>query len=390
MICPDCNEEAKLEAENTEGEKICNSCDENYVEDELTGSIIHIDDSVEAIDIGRFCRTVHIMTHCHNTELVHGEYYTSKAAEELFTECCRCDYPMDRDHALYTEDGDPYCEDCFPSECDYYNARNPIRPDETTYNECTSYRSYGVELEYTRAYECSLDNYYNSVRFGSKEDCSIRCPDGQGAEFDSPILYGDKGLNAIDAFCKSAASAEPNDSCGFHLHIGIGDMTETQRKNLVKAIENIQDLALLMVPRYRARNSYCSHKVRYDDRADFADLARDCERYSAFNLSAWYDHNTLEIRFHESTNNAEEIKNWVKLWLAFVDYIANDGDPDYFEGTNQRIFNRLTLLANREVAEFYARRIEFFNPYSGITLDKVTPCEDMPGQQYLNFETAVA
>jgi hypothetical protein len=242
----------------------------------------------------------------------------------------------------------------------FYQPGREIKEHKTTFDVCTSRRTYGVELELAQAYECASDNEDRPTlgRFGCKEDGSIDCIDDYGGEFYSPILRGDKGFEVIDAFGEDAKDTDPNDTCGFHLHIGIADLTVEQRINLVKAASLVENVARMLTTQDRNDSSYCSGWVGCDPDANYNsfDDMIDPGRYYAFNFAAWYNHQTLEIRYHHATKDATEVKNWIKLWLAFVDYIANDGSLVAFKGPDEVVFDNLMLLAGKDVADFYSRR----------------------------------
>jgi hypothetical protein len=232
--------------------------------------------------------------------------------------------------------------------------------EDTTYDICTSRRTYGVELEFASANDCRQrnENRPEYGRFGSKPDGSIRCSNYYGVEFYSPIFRGDAGFQSIDNLCEDAHDTDPNDSCGFHLHIGIADMTDSQRLNLMRAAALVENVARMLVMPERSDNHYCGSWVAYDPDIvgpSFEECITD-DRYSAFNFYAWMNHKTLEIRLHHATKDATEVKNWAKLWLAFVDYIAANGSLVAFRGSDETVFDNVMLLAGQDVADYYTRR----------------------------------
>jgi hypothetical protein len=383
---------------NPDGAPICEDCSQHYVTDEVTDEMIHEDDAVQAIHYGRNHHSRYgfrygeyeVITLAENTQYINGTRYTDDAVSELFSDCERCGCTLHQDEQYSTDCGDgPYCSDCMPGDVSHYGKGSNINPSQTTYAVCTSRRSYGVELELADAADCSRDNESLPYvgRFGCKDDGSISCDNDQGAEFVSPILYGDDGFAVIDRFCRVARSTDPNDSCGFHLHVGITDLSDFQKCQLVRLLTKVEKVARMLVPSWRSRNTYCNSELEIDaDREyhDFRAIIND-DRYSAFNFQSYHTHGTVEIRLHHATNSATEVKNWVKLFTAIVDYVAADGSLDNFAGSDQRIFNQLTRLAGREIADYYAERAEA-NGYSHrIKKEAVTFTDDCPGQLTLQF-----
>jgi len=400
MICFDCEQEKTLEAKNTEGEEICNVCfcenyahcedcsevipgdspqfddydnqiceicAEDYTLDELTDNIIHLEHAVHAIHSG----SDRVITHCNNAQQINSEWYTEKGADEHFCMCdCHDLIPME--NAYFNEYGEgPYCENCLPSEeMPYYDCGKDIDPDETTYEEIPR-RRFGIELELTQARECAEENEYNGEHwFECTEDGSLS--GDECAEFVSPILCGDEGLNAIRDFLVCAESADTNNSCGFHLHIDTSDFSDREKHNLMKYCSQIERIARMLVPIERSTNRYCAQWLE----GDF-----NYHRYSGFNFRSYKG--TMEVRLHYGTKDENEIINWVKLWVCAVDDFLQKGLPAWKNLSDQALFNRFIRCAGKEIAEYYAEKA---NGYGyPITKEETYLRLDCPGQLYLQF-----
>jgi hypothetical protein len=386
--CADC--EAVVDCDdhmNCDGDVICVDCADDYVWDELTDMVIRADDSVQAehygYDRNRYGSLYTITTHDDNTEYVDGEHYTEDAVNHLFCDCISCNDRISQEESYHTDYDGPYCCSCIPSSSNHYSGGDDV--DETTYNEMTSSRTFGLELEYADSSDCAERNENNGRHyFESKEDGSIRgdCP----AEFVSPILKGDAGLDAIREFADCAEHADPDKSCGFHLHVGIDDLSDYDKSRLIRFFAKIEKVARMFVPSDRSENLYCNGRLDCagaDDSVPLNEL-RNKQRYSAFNFASYNP--TVEIRFHHSTICVDEMVNWVKLWVAAVDYIAGGGDIKGFDNcSDQRIFNRLTGLAGRDVAEFYAERAERYGYSDSIKKEAISFNNDCAGQLFLQF-----
>lgn len=257
----------------------------------------------------------------------------------------------------------PYCENCSPPQTRQITeigAGSGISRAETDYTVLPE-RSFGIELEvaYCPKYETALDKHI----FGAKYDGSIT--EG-GMEFFSPVLYGDRGLEAVSAFCTVANQMKwrVDSSCGFHLHVGLAYCRDQHLNNILYSLIRAEDAAMSVVPQTRRHSQYCK---RFDE--DFfenyymvadksframAGCGRLSRKYWA-NVKAYARHQTLELRHHSATLNYEKIENWVRLWLTFVNKCRNL----VFEGGDLNDF--LDFIGEDDLKRFYLKRAEKFN-----------------------------
>jgi hypothetical protein len=382
--CADCDEECELhEYADNNGDSVCSDCSEDYCWDEIDECTIRADDSVYAINgSGRYdCVT----THSDNAEYIDGEYYTEDGVSENFSDCTACGERLCTHEAYHTEYDGPFCECCLPqTNCEEYDSGYDVDADDSSFEEMTSRRTFGIELEYADASDCASRNENNgSYYFECKEDGSLRgecC-----AEFASPILCGDLGLEAIRDFADCAEYTDPNNTCGFHCHVGLDDLTDNQKARLARLLSKVEKVARMFVPPSRSNNDYCSNWLNCadaDENVGFYEV-RNSHRYSAFNFSG---KGTLEIRLHHSTKCADEMVKWVKLWCAVVDYVADCDKLSGWDGlTDQAIFNKLTALAGREIAEFYADRAEKYGYSDSIKKEDISLRNDCKGQLLMQF-----
>jgi hypothetical protein len=181
--------------------------------------------------------------------------------------------------------------------------------------------TFGVELEISRAPRYNLLD--GVTPFGCKSDCSVN---GDGREFVSPILSGDEGLEAVEsllAFAKSN-SWVADESCGFHLHLGMQDTTEEVQRNVYLAYKLTERVWRNLASPRRAENEYCKvipHNARRirESSGGLQPLVRT--RYEWVNISALFCHGTLEIRLHEGTIDTERVINWIIAHVRFVSAI---------------------------------------------------------------------
>ena len=247
-------------------------------------------------------------------------------------------------------------------------AQKPFQPTNPTYDRIGSKRRFGVELEYDEI----CDDYYSledKTVFGAKEDCSV----GAG-EFDSPILFGDQGLEAVDKFC---GLAKDNDfeatlGAGYHLHLDMTNETIDGVKRIALAYHYTNSFWLGTVPRRRRSFTYSqphhwqrNDVLRHQSLADFNSWARQ-DRYQWVNVSAYTSKKTFEIRCHESTIEAFPVTSWAIAHTRFCDAMS-----EMKVGRITRIFGAkkptelrreiAAVIKHAEVSEHLQRRYNQYN-----------------------------
>jgi hypothetical protein len=221
---------------------------------------------------------------------------------------------------------------------------------------------YGVEIETSRC-----DNWQvlrDNTVFGVKPDGSI-----SGLEFVSPILYGDQGFDAIREICAFASSNDwrINNACGLHVHVDMRSMTENQLFAICYAYLMGEDGFYRMVKPERRGGEYSGRHGRDAASrllANWRDATRvfdrsipggRCSRW--FAPSAYVCHQTFEIRVHHASLDADEICNWVRANLLFIDRVKDltaDEIDAVFAG------DRLAAICNLLGAhgDFYQNRFD--------------------------------
>jgi len=245
-----------------------------------------------------------------------------------------------------------YCSRCRYTEASIWKA-TPLPVSIATYTRVGSRRKYGVEIETARCHN------HNALRgrtnFGAKPDCSVT-----GLEFDSPVLYGDEGFDAIAALLDFADEHRwrVDSECGCHIHLDMRAETDAQLAAVAYAYRVTTRLWQQFVPRRRHEGAYC-HTPRWsacDLREefeqgtwcfrDFAEYLTDT-RYEMVNLLAYYDHHTFEIRSLEGTLDKDTICNWVTCHCRFVDAVRDlsfDEIDALFSGSLHEQFDALETL----------------------------------------------
>ena len=351
----------------SEESSLCLPCFQTgYFVDEITGAFVPSDQCVQATHILPSGRETLVITSQDNATMVEstGQFYTPHAIGELFFQCAGCEQSFNRNRENTRRDGG-YCEECAPPQPSmvFRDAEPDVVSEE--FDECKSDRCFGIEIEVQYGYEASAAN--NTV-FASKEDGSLH---NQGVEFCSPILQGDAGLSELANMLQicNDHGAEVDHKCGLHIHIDLRDFNKQEFVRLFYILRKVESVARLLVTDERSGNQFCSHslsQIETNDRNGFDDrvMAR-CEsmqRYSAYNFLAYSDHETVEVRLHHGTLNYEEIRNWVLLHLAIVDYAKSNDTTSFQNLQDMDLAGTFEMLKNigvqPEVIEYYVARLE--------------------------------
>ena len=228
-------------------------------------------------------------------------------------------------------------------------------------------RSIGVELEVkggrgntpertaTAIERAGVDCHSEGYNHTTRNHWKI-VPDGSlgtgGFEIVSPVLHSDT-VAQIDTVCATinARSTTVDRQCGFHLHIGIADLTFPELARLCKGLAKYERLVGYLCPQSRRAGSYSAFNlsndgVSVDEQTHFrridqitADwkagrideniarrtlfaLAQPRGRFSFFNLQNMLNANrgdTIEIRVHSGTTDALKIRNWARFWNLAID-----------------------------------------------------------------------
>lgn len=329
-----------------------------------------------------------------NTDVVcseGGEGYCASCYDDNFTTCevCRCE--VSNDDSICSEGGETFCESCY---CDIYTRCDgcgcEVLIEECTHQDHGSYcegcatdnieidtpefwsgsdkcketgslRKYGVELETSNS--SGYVDWLDQAAFGATEDGSV-----SGMEFVSAPLYGDDGLRAIRQFCQGAKLShfQVNNKCGFHLHVDLTNSTPAQRKAIALAYHYTREIWHKFIDSRRRDTFYSKLNIGYWDHKDIIegyDKPKASTRYIWVNWEAFDKHSTVEIRSHHGTVDAQEVCNWVKAHVKFIDVVSNMtvGQITHYFGNEDvtRQFAELSLIwEDAELSSFYGKKLE--------------------------------
>lgn len=207
-----------------------------------------------------------------------------------------------------------------------------------------SERAIGIELEFysnKKIYDIASDNKLETLiniddisenlndKWILKEDGSIKCLDTQSQiEIVSPKIYNSqKEVHYL--FLKNLLEKEKNnfminESCGLHIHVDISDISnlDEEFQNLFKKeFLNYQELIYKKCAENRQDNPYCpkyivDHKGFIHEKA----YAHKVSQKRA-GLNAFTAYKTVEFRMKESTNDYNEIIEWIDFCKNIVELI---------------------------------------------------------------------
>lgn len=185
----------------------------------------------------------------------------------------------------------------------------------------------GIELEYASKLDLNTvadmlaeAGLHNSVR--AMRDGSIEVDAEYPHQIEFCILSKfselDKTLEAVKKII-TPENFEANESCGFHVHL---DARQRDVKRMFHNLVCMQNLLFNMAAEHRQDSRYCNPLNtpvfdEVDERAEHA-------HWDAISKFAFYKHQTIEVRIHESTTDLTNVSKWVKLLKRISDYA---GEP---------------------------------------------------------------
>lgn len=151
----------------------------------------------------------------------------------------------------------------------------------------------------------------------------------QGGELVSPVLSGQAGLDEVKRVLEALRSvgARVDSKHGMHTHLGVGDLGNHARYDLLRMWAFYEDQLFGLVSRSRQNNMYCQRLARRSDLATRCDQLRRggsviASHTDALNLSKLPTIGTAEVRIHQGTLNGKKATMWVRLMVAFTDAVA--------------------------------------------------------------------
>lgn len=203
-----------------------------------------------------------------------------------------------------------------------------------------------------------------------------------GFELVSPVLKGDSGINELKTVCRvlKSVGVKSNNSCGLHVHVGIGDYEVKHMAKLMQiwlmyegAIESLvapsrvnKKWCQRVSPRYAGWGQGLTHA--FDTINGITTMqgfksAHNCNRYHALNLEPMFKYGTVECRLHQGCTDADKVTAWVQFITAIVEHAAvnayTSGSSTLASGIVNDLRTLLMMLPLKSsVREFLMRRPE--------------------------------
>jgi len=310
----------------------------------------------------------------------HSEYTTEQYCRECYDEqhmeCYNCSRTLHSDEVHWDDEDEPHCEDCYEEVCsssdevdwnvydnqfvkydDTFVSPGKDGYDKDTFNQITSRRYVGVEVEFNTMDDVYIRDIQDEVNFAIKNsrkndrlmptwdkvvtDGSVTdSSHPHGGELVMSPRRGDMFLHDIDVATntlKNVADAYVSVRCGLHLHIDVRDYDWYHFHVLTLMTKLIEPNIFSFLPPSRREGrwsrpvSQAVQSFQYvDDRDSFIEFYYDGnsyddekyhdKRYHGLNLHCHFQANQgLEIRYHSGTMSTEKLKHWTIFWTNVVD-----------------------------------------------------------------------
>lgn len=191
-------------------------------------------------------------------------------------------------------------------------------------------------------------------------DGSLRPNDDQVSTEVCVLVKEDKYREIIPRVMKviNANSGAVNYACGVHVHM---DMRNRDPQNAYQKLFNAQQFLFDAIPADRRTNEYCvpnkySDIERQTQHANESSSGR-FRRYSAINTNSIDRHNTIEVRMHEGTVDAERLCHWIDTLISIVNtkaMLKKPNDLDSFLSVLENYTEEQQQLFRNRVQEFAA------------------------------------
>lgn len=187
---------------------------------------------------------------------------------------------------------------------------------------------------------CEWDDDGDGHQCGDCDNCYM----AKGAEIVSPpMYYNQDSLDEIKLILAALnkAGGYVNETCGLHVHVDASFLHEYTLEDKRRFFKHIRSLyakyedafdARIHSNRRKDRNHYCRTMKWADCDPRDSNVAYDSSRYVKLNTHSFTQHGTIEFRHHHGTLKSDEVINWVKTCLIFIQYAR-----DTFATTDLRV-----------------------------------------------------
>jgi hypothetical protein len=242
---------------------------------------------------------------------------------------------------------------------------------------------------------CETYNHRTQAHWKVTTDASLCHNRREGVEVVSPILRGEAGIQEARrvAAVMAAFGCTISVRCGFHVHVGAGDLDLNQLRNVATSFVQAESAfdAIVTPSRRRDLNQYIlSNRTAFGGSYDNGSVNNAIDafarattrdqligivsaangygtRYRKLNMTAMSRYGTVEFRQHSGTVDADKVENWVRVCVAFVERSKTSKPrkrPSMkpHEATKELAALLKFLRADEAVRKFYQKRRRDLSP----------------------------
>ena len=185
---------------------------------------------------------------------------------------------------------------------------------------------------------CTHEPYNHTLRSHWKVVTDGSLGYRRGAEFVSPVLQGQAGLQQVESVARALRSmrARVSASCGFHVHVGARSEDANFFRNLLRLYGRNEVWINSILPPSRHNNRYCQRVrlLNITDGMSKEEILRQFggnffDRNYRLNIAAYARHGTVEFRQAAGTVDADKASYWIKFCLRMC-AAAKAGISEHF------------------------------------------------------------
>lgn len=212
--------------------------------------------------------------------------------------------------------------------------------EEIKYNY---HRRFGFELEFSSGIDLNqMTRVVNSIEgervardyrdyrgWQCKYDCSC------GVELASRIMRNHQGLKKAAMVTKALEEegARTGQSCGFHVHVDVSDLSREQKDAILAWWIKIEGFVMNSVPDHRKNNRWSqllSTHFAADTSYSGSEIRSMMPSTRYCSLNTWSDEvrGSFEFRIAEGTIKSNVVKNWIRFLVHFVEMVKDKEMPE--------------------------------------------------------------
>lgn len=233
-------------------------------------------------------------------------------------------------------------------------------------------RQFGVEIECynVKILDNWIQNLIDTYDLSYESDPSIN--GAYSVELQTPPWkYNERNIQFLRQIVRGLKenAAKVNRSCGLHVHVDVQDIVAKHKGDFLKFLSeryaaNEQEYSNKLVKASRNRNHFCKSNERLSFKnvsLDFKNINRAMildfdylDRYYKLNVSSFPFLGTVEFRQHHGSLDEDEVVNWVKYCVNFV----NTSEQMFKDATKRRrYFKNPMYKLDREASRYLKNKL---------------------------------